>query len=137
MRLIPMAPPNRIVTVVLEVSDLERSARLYRDAFGIPLKPPADHGGEDRWISGDHAAYSWTDGAFLHVALYRSKGDVTRHAQLGVQVADIEAAHAIALDAGAKLIHEPRDEPWGRSARYRDLDGNVIELTPRRDLPEG
>jgi hypothetical protein len=26
-------------------------------------------------------------------------------------------------------VHEPTAQPWGTSARYRDLDGNVIELT--------
>jgi hypothetical protein len=25
----------------------------------------------------------------------------------------------------------PRDEPWGRTARYRDPDGNVVALTQR------
>ena len=33
------------------------------------------------------------------------------------------------MTAGATLVHEPRAEPWGTSARYRDLDGNVVELT--------
>jgi predicted enzyme related to lactoylglutathione lyase len=124
-----VATTNRLVSVALEVSDLERSARLYRDAFGIPLKPPADHEGEDRWISGAHAAHSWTDGTFLHISLYQSKGDVTRHAQLGISVPDLAVAHIAAVSAGAEVVHEPRDEPWGRSARYRDPDGNVIELT--------
>lgn len=30
---------------------------------------------------------------------------------------------------GALVLHEPRPEPWGRSVRYRDLDGNTVELT--------
>lgn len=44
---------------------------------------------------------------------------------------DIEAAHKAAFSAGAELVHEPRSQPWGRSARFRDFDGNVIELTQR------
>lgn len=32
---------------------------------------------------------------------------------------------------GAELVHEPRSQPSGRSGRYRDLDGNVVELTQR------
>ncbi|MCP4003199.1 MAG: hypothetical protein GY725_03295 [bacterium] len=53
-----MADTNRLVAVVVEVSDLERSAKLFRDAFGIALKPPDDHRGDDRWVSGRHCATS-------------------------------------------------------------------------------
>ena len=123
---------NRLVAVVMEVSDLDRSAALYREGFGIPLKEPDDHAGDDRWISGRHCATSWTDGAFLHFALYEKKTtESTTGAQLGIAVADLDAAHERALAAGAELIHAPKSQPWGRSARYRDFDGNVIELTTR------
>jgi predicted enzyme related to lactoylglutathione lyase len=54
---------------------------------------------------------------------------VTRHAQVSFRVDDIEAAHAAAVAAGAEVLHGPRPEPWGTSARYRDPDGNVVELT--------
>lgn len=124
---------NRLVTVVLEVADLDRAVALYRDGFGLDLHVTdhegGDHGGGDRWISGRHAATSWTDGAYLHFALYESKGDVTRAAQVSFRVDDIDAAHRSAVAAGAEVLHQPRAEPWGTSARYRDPDGNVVELT--------
>lgn len=124
---------NRLVAVVMEVADLDRSAALYRDGFGVALKTPDDHGGgdgTDRWVSGRHCATSWTDGAFLHFALYEAKTDErTVHAQVSFGVDDLEAAHQEAIAAGAIVVHEPRAEQWGRSARYRDFDGNVIELT--------
>ena len=123
---------NRLIAVVIEVTDLERSAALYRDGFGVPLKEPDDHAGDDRWISGRHCATSWTDGAFLHFALYEKKTEaVTTAAQLGIAVVDLDAARERALAAGAVEIHGPKQQPWGRSARYRDFDGNVIELTQR------
>ena len=123
---------NRIVALVIEVSDLDRSARLYREGFGVELKPVDDHAGDDRWTSGRHCATSWTEGAFLHFALYeaRPEGPTTR-AQIGIAVDDLDAAQAGAIAAGAELIHEARPQPWGRSARFRDFDGNVIELTQR------
>lgn len=127
---------TRLVTVVLEVADLERSVRLYREGFGLPLTMSdhegAEHGPDDRWISGAHGATTWTAGAFLHFALYQGKGQTTCGAQLSFEVDDIAEAHARAVAAGAAVIHEPRHEPWGTSARYRDPDGNVIELTERR-----
>jgi predicted enzyme related to lactoylglutathione lyase len=123
--------PNRLVTVVLEVSDLDRSMALYQDGFGLHLHL-ADHDGDDRWTSGKHAATSWTGGAFMHFALYAAKdGSVTTRAQIAFQVDDLDAAHRRATAAGAEVVHEPKAQPWGRSARYRDFDGNIIELTLR------
>ena len=130
-----MENETRLVTIVLEVADLDRSARLYREGFGLDLHlsdhQGADHGASDRWISGHHAATTWTSGAFLHFALYEAKGQPTTGAQLSFEVHDIVAAHATAEAAGAVVLHGPRSEPWGTSARYRDPDGNVIELTER------
>jgi predicted enzyme related to lactoylglutathione lyase len=126
-----VADVNRLVAVVIEVSDLDRSLVLYRDGFGLDLRVD-DHEGDDRWISGRHAATSWTDGAFMHFAIYASKdGTTTAHAQIALRVADLDSAHATAAAAGAEMIHAPKAQPWGRSARYRDFDGNVIELTQR------
>ena len=115
--------------MVLRVSDLDRSSALYGDGFGLDFHV-ADHQGDDSWTSGRHAATTWTDGAFLHFALYQSNdGCTTTGAQVAFSVDDLEAAHQRALAAGAELVHEPKDQPWGRSARYRDPDGNIIELT--------
>jgi catechol 2,3-dioxygenase-like lactoylglutathione lyase family enzyme len=126
----------RLVTIVLEVADLDRSVALYRDWLGVELHMSdhrgGAHGGEDRWISGPHAAFTWNDGAFLHFALYESKGERTTGAQLSFEVADLRSAHAGAAAVGIEVLHGPRDEPWGTSARYRDPDGNIIELTERR-----
>jgi predicted enzyme related to lactoylglutathione lyase len=120
---------NRLVLVVLEVADADRSAALYRDAFGVELHLE-DHGGDDRWISGRHAARSWHEGSYLHLALYEAKtSEVTTRAQVGFTVDDIEDAHRVAVAAGAEVVHPPRREPWGSTSRYRDFDGNVVSLT--------
>ena len=55
----------------------------------------------------------------------------TSGAQIGIAIENLETATARALAAGAELIHGPVAQPWGRSARFRDFDGNVIELTQR------
>ena len=115
---------------MLEVADLERSVVLYREAFGVHLDVD-DHGGDDRWTSGPHASTSWSAGAFLHLALYqvRPGGSTTTAAQVGFAVEDVDEAHERAVAGGAVVVHEPRDEPWGATARYLDHDGNVVSLT--------
>jgi predicted enzyme related to lactoylglutathione lyase len=125
-----MAQNGRLVAVIFEVSDLEQAAALYRDAFGLELHP-GDNGVDDRWTGGRHAEISWREGAYLHFALYPAKDRPTSGAQISLSVDDLDDAHAGAVRAGVAVLHEPRTEPWGRSARYSDLDGNVIELTQR------
>jgi len=122
---------TRLILLVLEVERLEVSLRFYRDQLGIALVEDKDHGGSDRWISGDHAALSWGGAAFLHFALYQSKGVVTRDVQLGFPVADLDEIHRRLVAEGVPVIHAPRKEPWGLTARYRDPDGNSISLTER------
>jgi predicted enzyme related to lactoylglutathione lyase len=120
---------DRLVAVVLTVSNLDRAMELYGDAFGLDLHV-TDHHGDDPWTSGRHAATSWSDGAFMHFALYETKdGNSTSGAQLSFSVADVNKAHDRAVEAGAEVVHGPKPQPWGTSARYRDADGNVIELT--------
>jgi predicted enzyme related to lactoylglutathione lyase len=123
-----MAEHGRLVAVILEVSDLDSSSALYRDAFGLDLHP-GDNDVDDQWIGGGHAEISWREGAYLHFALYPVKNQQTSGAQITIAVDDIDKAHAAAVGAGAHVLHEPRTEPWGRSARYEDFDRNVIELT--------
>ena len=66
----------------------------------------------------------------MHFALYERKDAVaTTGAQIALRVDDLDAAHARAVEAGAEVLHAPKPQLWGTSARYRDGDGNVIELT--------
>jgi lactoylglutathione lyase len=124
---------GRINALILEVADLAASVRFYRDLIGLALHVGADNDAPgDRWISGAHAAISWSEGAFLHFSLYQSKGEVTHGAQVGFACDDLAAAHAGLVGAGAKVIHPPRPEPWGETARYADPDGNVVGLTQSR-----
>lgn len=124
---------GRLNTLVLEVSDLPASERFYREGLGLDLHAGGDnHAPADRWISGEHAAISWTKGAFFHFSLYQAKSEPTRGAQVGFPCNDIAAAHARMLDFGAHVVHAPRPEPWGTTARYADPDGNIVSLTEQR-----
>ena len=123
---------HRIAAVIIEVADLAASAMLYREVFGLDLHPGSDNEmPDDRWTSGAHAAISWTDGAYLHFALYQAKApdQTTRLAQIGLTCADVYSLHDIAVKYGVKVVHPPRQEPWGITARYEDLDGNIVSLT--------
>jgi dihydropteroate synthase len=65
----------------------------------------------------------------LHGAAARGEptGDGTR---LGLAVADLPAAVAAAVAAGAVLQRPPQEGPWGLRAVLVDPDGRRVELTP-------
>lgn len=111
----------RLVFVALRVRDFAASAWFYREAFGVAF--------ESDQLPQPHAEVSWKDGAYLHLALFPPDRGVTENAEIGFFVDDLEVAHARAVAAGAEVVHEPRDEPWGRTAGYRDPDGNLVTLT--------
>ncbi len=127
---------QRLTFVALNVSDLDQSLRFYRDFLGLPLMEDFhDSEREDPWFGGRHAAHSWTDGAYIHFALYPASPPhrpVTTATQIGFHVSDFDAVHARVVSSGASVLHAPRHEPWGRTARYLDPDRNLISITEAR-----
>jgi predicted RNase H-like nuclease/predicted enzyme related to lactoylglutathione lyase len=114
---------TRLVFVALHVRDFAASAWFYREAFGVEF-----HRGQG---AEPHAEVSWREGAYLHLALFPAEPDRTQNVEIGFHVDDLDAAHTQAVAAGAKVVREPRNASWGRTAAYRDPDGNLVTLTQR------
>ena len=124
---------KRLVFVALNTSDLQESTAFYRDVFGVPLETD-NRLGDDPWIAGPHAELSWREGSYLHFALFQDRPPdrpTTRDAQIGFFVEDLNGLHRHAESAGVTVIHPPRHEPWGMTARYLDPDGNIVGVTAR------
>jgi catechol 2,3-dioxygenase-like lactoylglutathione lyase family enzyme len=52
-----------------------------------------------------------------------------RDAQISVEVADVDAAHAEAVRRGLDVVYALTDEPWGiRRFFVRDPDGTVVNV---------
>jgi lincosamide nucleotidyltransferase A/C/D/E len=120
----------RLVFVALRVRDLAAAVRFYREAVGIPLR---EAGGADEER---HHEYSWSEGRYLHFALFpAARAGGTPPVELGFYVDDLRLAHQHAVSAGADLVAAPHDQSWGRTASYRDPDGNVVGITQRSEGP--
>ena len=129
-------PSPRLTFVALSVSDLPASRRFYRDVVGIPLHD-ASHDAhlDDPWYGGEHAACTWTDGAFMHFALYPARlpeRPVSTGAQIGFHVDRFDEVYDRVVTEGVHVVQTPRDEPWGRTARFLDPDGNIVSITRNR-----
>ena len=107
---------SRPCFAALRVRDPEACARFYRDAIGIPLHPDE---------ANTHHEYSW-DEPYFHFAIFPADAE---QPALAFAVGDLDAAHKRAVAAGATVVYPPKQQPWGRTARYVDPDGNQVELT--------
>ncbi len=124
---------ERIVFLALWVSDLEKSAAFYRDSLGVAVHEGFNEPVGDPWIDGRHFELSWREGAYFHFALFpvRQGRQVTSGAEVGFSVDDVDAKHERLVATGVEVVHEPKTWKGLRTARYRDLDGNVVSFTQR------
>lgn len=126
---------RRLTFIAIDAADLGASVAFYRLILGDPLADAA-HDAElnDAWYGGVHAACSWNEGAFLHFAIYPVRSPnrpQTTAAQIGFHVDAFDDIHAAIVDAGTVVLVAPREEPWGRTARYLDPDGNIVSITQK------
>ncbi|OHT44348.1 VOC family protein [Flavobacterium tructae] len=118
---------------ILYVEDVEKSISFYENAFGFSRKfvtPEADYGelstGETTlsFASKELAAQNLKDG------FIESKPEQKPFAiELGFITDDVEELVQKAISAGATLVKETTQKPWGQVVAYvRDLDGFLIEI---------
>jgi catechol 2,3-dioxygenase-like lactoylglutathione lyase family enzyme len=118
---------------VIESAYYEASVRFYREGLGFPLEAGKNDAGNDRWLAGDHAETTWKEWGYFHFAIYRAKTSTfTTGLQLGITSPDLAALHARLEEQEVRVVHDPRPEPWGLTARYTDPDGNTVSVTELR-----
>ena len=134
---------RRIDIISIAVDDLERAIGFYRDGLGWPSwSHPADAtaaAGSDGEPT-DHAVFELQGG--LSFVLY-AQTSLTRDAQesdtsrgatrfiLSHYAASKDGVAALlrrAQSAGATVVGEAQEEPWGYAGLFRDLDGHLWEI---------
>lgn len=133
----------RINVVTLAVDDLEKSLAFYRDGLGLPTRGilGRQFEGSDTEPAGALGYFEMQEG--LVFALYPraelakdaglpNSGRSALEFSLGYFVSkreDVDALLHRAGSAGATVIGEPHDRPWGiYSGYFKDLDGHLWEI---------
>jgi lactoylglutathione lyase len=121
----------------LTVGDLDAVARWYAAAFGFDVAVAFDLPGGVRGamlqapggarievfeVEGSAEGLAWAD----PVAALRRRG----FGHVALEVSDLDAAFAAALQAGGAPVWDPRPspEPGRRMAFVHDPEGNLVEL---------
>ena len=125
-----------ISTCFVQVTDPDAALAFYRDALGLEVRNDVAKG-DARWITVGSPAQP---GVALVITNYvnGSPADndavaalIAKGAMNGVHfhTGDLDAAFARIAAAGAEVVSEPADQPWGtRDCAVRDPSGNLIRI---------
>ena len=124
----------------VQVHDPDLALAFYRDALGLEVRN--DVARDDyRWITFGAGS---DPGVEIVLTNYVNGGPgdgdalaalLARGALNGVHFSsdDLEATFAKLRDAGAEIVQEPADQPWGvRDGAVRDPAGNLIRIQEPR-----
>jgi predicted enzyme related to lactoylglutathione lyase len=114
---------------VLAVHDLDRSAAWYEAVFGC-TRTDVDPG---NWVFCRSGDVQFMLGRCPDALEASAIGDHNYLAYL--EVDDVDAVHARAIELGADVLKPPTDEPWGRrELALRSPDGHrFMVANTRRD----
>jgi len=120
------------------VNDPDESLPFYRDGLGLEVVNDVSSGGH-RWVtlgsdaqpglgivlSDPHAGRSQADGDALQELLVKGAlGPIV------FATADLDGAFERIRAAGAEVLQEPIDQPWGpRDCAFRDPSGNTVRIS--------
>jgi catechol 2,3-dioxygenase-like lactoylglutathione lyase family enzyme len=120
----------RLSLVALLVRDYDEAIDWFTRALGFRLARDDDQGGGKRWVVIEDEA-----GRGLLLARARKPEELAAvgnqhggRVGLFVEVEGFDAALERLKSAGAGFDEEPRDEPYGKVAVFRDLYGNRWDL---------
>lgn len=115
--------------VILYVEQVGRAADFYTTAFGFERSYTAESGDYVQLETGSTALGLVSR---THIGRTFPVGAPDPHRpsnEIGVVTDDVPAAIAAAARAGATVLSEPHQVPWGQTIAYvTDPDGFVVEL---------
>lgn len=122
---------------ILYVDDVPASVDFFEKAFGFERAFLHESGDYGELATGE------TKLAFSSKALMRQLGKNPASPrpdaptfEIAFETDDVASALKRAVDAGATLVQDVRDEPWGQTTSYvADSNGYLIEICSAVQLP--
>lgn len=121
---------TKLKYVILFVENVAEATKFYADAFGLSPGFIAESGDYGEMRSGG-TTLSFSSRQLMR-QLGKNPGSPDAAApvfEIAFEVADVPRALARALDAGATLVQDVREETWGQTTSYvNDPDGYLVEI---------
>lgn len=117
---------------ILYVEDVEMTLAFYIKAFGFTQKfitPEKDYG--ELETGGTTLAFaSYSIAKYNDISIEkRDSKTLPSPFEITFVADDIESAWKQAVEAGAEIIKEPTQKPWGQTVGYlRDINGFLVEV---------
>jgi lactoylglutathione lyase len=110
---------KKIGSVILIVSEMEKSLVFYKDILGLPIKNQSEAWTEF-FVNGTVLA--------LHPAENKSKLKTGISILIGFMVSDLEITVKKLKENKVKFFKEAKEEPFGKHAIIEDPDGHLISI---------
>jgi lactoylglutathione lyase len=118
---------TKVGTVILLVSDMERSVKFYKELLGLPVKAKTQ---STDWVE----FFNRETTLSLH-AIKKATTNVDRRdtklgtgTLVGFMVSDIDTTVQVLKENNVRFFKEPREEPFGKHAIIEDPDGHLISI---------
>jgi len=118
---------RRVKFVSVPVTDHDRALEFYSKSLGFEVMTDQSYGEGQRWIE------LGIPGAETRVVLHRPEDEAGTGTFKGISFLadDVEATWRELSERGVEFVQEPKTEPWGTSAVFRDPDGNTFVLSSK------
>lgn len=124
---------TRIDLIGIFVNDIQMMVKFYRDVLGFEID--WDGNGPYAEFKNDGVRFSMYERAQLP-GLLNQTPDYPRGLNGTFEIAidlptsaDVDREFSRVVNAGAKVIYAPRNEPWGMvSSMIADPEGNMVEI---------
>jgi catechol 2,3-dioxygenase-like lactoylglutathione lyase family enzyme len=127
---------QRISAVSLLVPDYDAGIAFYVGALGFSLIEDSDLGGGKRWVTVAPPGAGQTRLLLAQAADAEQQAAIGRQAGgrvfLFLETDDFAADHARMQKAGVQFLEQPRHEPYGVVAVFKDPFGNCWDLIQPR-----
>jgi uncharacterized glyoxalase superfamily protein PhnB len=120
----------RFKYTICYVDDVAGTLRFYESAFGLERRFLHEGGDYGELSTGTTTISFSSHGLMKQLGKHVGRPDPAAPCfELAFETDDVAGAFARAIEAGAKPLQPPREEPWGQTTSYvEDLNGFHIEI---------